>query len=296
MIKSVTAGRASKKMKTRKQNTAHGFCKDAKNESVPLFFRELTRLGDIASCHVQCTCDGFFVVTKSIADILIDRGIPSLQSAQGQSFECDKFFDDWYLYAVPAAKEYVYGLLKMREQEYDAENGVRADGDAPGVTISFIAFNTDTLMDCLFDPIPTNQKALEQELNRVVASRRQKHHPAIKAYFKRSEAQGPYLIAELYTGKIAAFAQTGSIPVPKRYAALCQELAAAKSPAEKGGSLNSSHPIMKRPDIRYVTVKEFSFKILPVSPSMNSMQFWQPIPPTFLLIPLPPKCASMPVS
>ena len=37
--------------------------------------------------------------------------------------------------------DYIYSLLKFREQEHDAEDGSPADGDTPGVTISFISFN-----------------------------------------------------------------------------------------------------------------------------------------------------------
>lgn len=221
-------------MKNMSNSITHSFDEKTALADVPAFFQELARQGSIAASDVQCTSDGFFAVTKSIADMLIDRGIPSLQSVQGRTLECDRFFDDWYLYALSQAGASVYGLFKMREQEYDAENGIVADGDAPGVTVSFIAFDTDTLMNCFGDPVPANQKALEEELNRVVASRGQRHNPAIKEYFKRAEAQGPYLVAELYVRKIASYAQDGCIPVPKRYAALCQAYRAARFPKRNG--------------------------------------------------------------
>lgn len=195
--------------------------------SAPPFFAELTKLGSIKASNIQQTSDGFFAVTKPIADLLIDRGITSLLSGQGQMLECNRFFDDWYLYALSQNAEYAYGLFKMREQEYEAEIGVRADGDTPGVTISFISFDTETLMNCLLDPSPSSQQTLEQELNRVVASRGQRHHPALKAYFKCFEAQGAYLIAHLYVRKIAASTQNGFIPVPKCYAALCKKCSTA---------------------------------------------------------------------
>lgn len=217
-----------------KQNATHSFSEKNAIRPTPPFFRELAELGSIAASDVQCTSDGFFAVTKSIADILIDHGILSLHSVQGKMLECNKFFDDWYLYALPQNTTYVYGLFKMREQEYDAENGVKADGDTPGVTISFIAFDTDTLMNCLSDPAPSHQKSLEQELNRVVASRRQRHHPAIKEYFKRSEAQGAYMVAKLYVRKIAFLAQNGYVPAPKHYVALCRELRSTRFSCGKG--------------------------------------------------------------
>jgi hypothetical protein len=34
---------------------------------------------------------------------------------------------------VPSENDYVYGLLKLREQEHDAEGDSPADGDTPGV-------------------------------------------------------------------------------------------------------------------------------------------------------------------
>lgn len=199
--------------------------------SLPPFFQALTAQGYLASGGAVWASDGFFAVTSSIADLLIGRGIGSVLGAGGHVLPCDKFFDDWYLYALPHGAAYVYGLFKLREQEYDAENGIEADGDTPGVTISFIALEPDALWNCLSDPTPSNQRTLEEELHRVVASRGQRHHPAIKDYFKRAEAQGPYLVAELYVRKIASLAQNGSIPVPKPYAALCRSCWGGRLPA-----------------------------------------------------------------
>lgn len=216
------------------KNTPRSFGRACRVASVPPVFQKLIQQGSITYNDVQRTSDGFSAVTKSIADILIDRGIPSLLSVQGRVLECDHFFDDWYLYALPHNSLFVYGLFKMREQEYDADNGIRADGDTPGVTISFIPFDPNTLMNCLSEPVLSNQQSLEQELNRVVASRGQQHHPVIKDYFKRAEAQGPYLVAELYVRKIASFAQDGFISVPKHYAALCRACSANKFSRKNG--------------------------------------------------------------
>ena len=44
----------------------------------------------------------------------------------GERLLCDRFFDDWVLYAVPSEKDYTYSLLKFREQEHDAEDGSAA--------------------------------------------------------------------------------------------------------------------------------------------------------------------------
>ncbi|MGN0977774.1 MAG: hypothetical protein ACI4PH_06940, partial [Faecousia sp.] len=142
---------------------------------------------------------------------------------QDQERDCDKFFDDWYLYAVPWDCGYICSLFKMREQEHDAEKGLIADGDTPGVTVSFIAFETDILKNCLADPSFANRKALNREINRVVAKRGQRHHKALKAYFVRPQAEGPYLIAELYVSFLAGLAENGCLAVPDHYAALCRD-------------------------------------------------------------------------
>lgn len=202
-----------------------------KQESI---IQELAQRGYITVSDIQRTPDGFCAVTKSIASLLIDRGIPALHSFQGQVLECKYFFDDWYLSTLPGKAGVVCGLFKMREQEYDAENGITADGDTPGVTISFIAFDTTVLLNCLSDPTVSNQQLLENEINRVVASRGQRHHPAIKEYFKCAEAQGAYLVAKLYVRKIAFLAQNSCIPVPKHYAALYREYNTSNFSHRKG--------------------------------------------------------------
>ena len=48
--------------------------------------------------------------------------------------------------------------MKIREQEHDTEDGSPADGDTPGVTISFISFNSERLPDCLADPTDKTEK------------------------------------------------------------------------------------------------------------------------------------------
>ena len=189
----------------------------------PPFFQALTASGCLAEGDVQCTCDGFFAVTRSLADILVGKGITAFPNDRDQERDCDKFFDDWYLYAVPWNCGYISSLFKMREQEHDAEKGLIADGDTPGVTVSFIAFETEVLESCLTDPSFRNRKALNQEINRVVAKRGQRHHKALKAYFVRPQAEGPYLIAELYVSFLAGLAENGCLAVPDHYAALCRD-------------------------------------------------------------------------
>ena len=74
-------------------------------------------------------------------------------------------------------------LILRPWQEQDAEDGLPADGDMPGITISFISFDCEILINCLEDPTDENRKKLNAEINRVVAHRGQRHHEALKRYF-----------------------------------------------------------------------------------------------------------------
>lgn len=191
--------------------------------SIPQFFQKLIVLQCISPMEIDSISDGFYVVRKSIASILISKRIETVPGKQDQPLECRNYFDDWYIYAVPGINGHTYSLFKMREQEYDAENGFTADGDTPGVTISFIAFDTGLLERCLQEPDYANREALGNEINRVVAYRKQVHHPDLKAYFIRPEAEGAYLVAELYTKHIASFASSGTINVPKAYSEMMRK-------------------------------------------------------------------------
>ena len=184
------------------------------SDRTPPLFRELS----LPPETIYQTGDGFTASNRSLAELLTGRGIETFPNDLGQTRRCDLFYDDWYLYSIPAGDGFCYSLYKMREQEFNAERGEIGDGDTPGVTVSFIEFHTGALTRCLADPSPENRSALNQEINRVVVSRGQRHHPALKAYFRRPQAQAPYLIAELYVHFIAGLAQDGSLPVPVAYA------------------------------------------------------------------------------
>ena len=186
-------------------------------EKLPSFFEWLEKQNLMGMDCVLYAEDGFCMITKSVSDILASGGIDTFPDSDGQIQECRYFFDDWFPFAVPDKDSYTYGLLKMREQEDDLERGICADGDTPGVTVSFIAFAADLLADCLENPTADNRKRLGTEINRVVAYQKQKHHPALKAYFLRPEAQAPYLIAEVYVNYLVSFCKNGVLPVPKAY-------------------------------------------------------------------------------
>ena len=179
------------------------------NEQIPPKFREL----DLPSVH---TGDGFWMSRKSIADILLEKEIRTFPNDRGEAGEGGVLGDDWHLEAVEEGGG-VCGLVKLREQEHDREEGRIGDGDTPGVTVSFISFRPDILIQCLAEPTMENRRAMNREINRVVSLRGQHHHPALKAYFEKTESAGAYLIAEEYVRKIANFAENGRISTPDAY-------------------------------------------------------------------------------
>ena len=190
---------------------------DSLDCGMPAFFRDFSDKKLIHSDYVLGTIDGFCMIYKSIASILISKGIETFSDREDNLLECRYYFDDWFLFAVPDQEDHVYGLLKMREQEHDLEQGIKADGDTPGVTISFIALKTSIIKACLENPSADNRKKMGMEINRVVAYPKQNHHPALKEYFIRPQAEAPYLIAETYVNHIASFSTAGTLNVPKAY-------------------------------------------------------------------------------
>ena len=178
-------------------------------ENLPSVFEKL----GLPAVH---TGDGFWMSRKSVADILLEKNIRTFPNDQGELRECGLFFDDWHLYAIEDGT-WIYSLVKLREQERDREEGRIGDGDTPGVTVSFIAFRPEILMQCLESPTMENRRAMNREINRVVSVKGQSHHPALKAYLEKTESLGAYLIAEEYVRKIASLAVSGQIPTPDAY-------------------------------------------------------------------------------
>ena len=190
---------------------------------MPEVFRKLQSLGLIQQTDILETKDGFFLLYKSLADLLAGKGIWDFPDSDGTRLLCSKFYDDWFLYAVPGEQDAVYSLLKLREQEHDAADGAPADGDMPGVTVSFIVLDWEVLLTCLEDPTDKNRRKLDGEINRVVARRGQSHHKALKRYFMDPKAQGAYLVADTYTGHMASFARNGYLDVPEHYKEIVQQ-------------------------------------------------------------------------
>ena len=202
------------------------------DKKIPNIFRRLLADMRIETSDIVGTSDGFAMVNRSIANILATKGVFDFPDSSGERVACSKFFDDWFLYAVSNEEDDTYSLLKLREQEHDAEDGSAADGDTPGVTISFISFNSEWLMACLADPTDENRRKLDAEINRVVAYRGQRHHKALKKYFKNPRSQGAYLVADRYVKTIAAYADDGSLKVPKLYKEIVQQSISYKHSAK----------------------------------------------------------------
>ena len=198
-------------------------------EHMPETFRQLQATGTVTASDFLRTPDGFWLIYKSLSNILSENGIFDFPDSKGERLLCSRFFDDWFLYAVPNGSGYTYSLLKLREQEYDAQDGAPADGDTPGVTISFISFTCEILLACLANPTDENRRRLDSEINRVVARRGQTHHEDLKRYFSDPKSQGSYLVADLYTRHIAAFAKDGYLNLPDHYKKIVKQHHAHRS-------------------------------------------------------------------
>ena len=199
------------------------------DKNTPKIFEFLLSNTNIEKSDILKTSDGFYMVNRSISNILSSKDIFDFPDSSGERLGCDHFFDDWFLYAVPNDNDYTYSLLKLREQEYDAEDGSPADGDTPGVTISFISFDCEILINCLEDPTDENRKKLNTEINRVVAYRGQRHHNALKRYFKNPQSEGSYLVADTYIKTIASYAEGGYLRVPEFYKEIVQQSVSYKN-------------------------------------------------------------------
>ena len=201
-------------------------------KSIPKIFQQLQSQECINQADIMNTADNFWLIYKSVSDVLAERGIFDFPNAAGERLACSKFYDDWFIYAVPDADDYTYSLLKLREQEYDAADGAPADGDTPGVTISFISFACEILIDCIANPSDQNRMRLDGEINRVVARRGQRHHKALKRYFINAKAEGPYLVAATYIKRMASYAEDEYLHVPEHYREIVQRNRSYKKSAK----------------------------------------------------------------
>ncbi len=197
-------------------------------KNMPRAFAFLLSEMSVEKQDIKETSDGFFMVARSVSDILSTKEIFQVPDTDGQKLCCDLFFDDWFLYAVEDGKDYAYSLFKLREQEHDAQRYSAADADTPGVTVSFVSFDIQLLINCLNDPGDENRKKLNIEINRVVAYRAQRHHKALKKYFKDPRSEGAYLVADTYVRTIARYAVDGCLRVPTLYKEIVRQSLSGK--------------------------------------------------------------------
>ena len=193
------------------------------DKNTPKFLNFLLSVGCTKKSDILKTSDGFYMVNKSIAEILFKKDILDFPDSSGEKLRCDRFFDDWFLYAILNDNECTYSLLKLREQENDAEDGSLADGDTPGVTISFVSFSDKIFAHCLEEPTDENRRKLNVEINRVVAYKGQRHHASLKKYFKNPKSLGAYLVADVYVKTILFYAKNGVLDTPKVYKETVQQ-------------------------------------------------------------------------
>lgn len=197
-------------------------------KNIPKIFKFLLSNTNVEKSDILKTSDGFCMVNQSISNILSSKDIFDFPDSSGEKFKCERFFDDWFLYAVPNDNDYTYGLLKLREQEHDTEDGSPADGDTPGITISFISFDCEILTNCLADPTDENRKKLNCEINRVVVYRGQRHNKSLKRYFRNPLSEGAYLVTDTYIKTIASYTEAGCLGVPEFYKEIVQQSSSYK--------------------------------------------------------------------
>ena len=100
---------------------------DRKNP--PDCFQQLLSEACIKESDILKTPDGFRLIYKSLSAILAEKGIWDFPDSEDERLACSRFYDDWFLYAVPNGTDHTYSLLKLREQEYDSQDSSPADGD-----------------------------------------------------------------------------------------------------------------------------------------------------------------------
>ena len=188
----------------------------------PSKFTKLKKLSYITNSEYMGTDDGFFLSTKSVGDILHRNGITAFKGNNNDDLPVTSYLDDWYIFAINYNGESDYGLLKLREQESDADSN--ADGDEPGVTVSFISFDIDAMFNCIANPTAENKKLLWEDVIKYTVESKENlvHSNTITGYFADPTKDAAYLIAEQYCSLIARLSNDGSnhIAAPDAFNAL----------------------------------------------------------------------------
>ena len=191
--------------------------------NIPEPFLKFVEDGAIETNDIEFTEDGLYTITKPLSHILIKYDISQLAKDENElkSCEVNLYYDDWHLYAVRSNSQYTYSLYKLREQEYNGE-----DGDDPGVTIPFIDLDISYLLNCLNSPTTENSFALYNKIGRVVGPEivEGSENVVLACYFGDVNSTGAYMIAEQFIRKIANTNQNGNINPPAKYVELCNSI------------------------------------------------------------------------
>ena len=76
------------------------------NKHIPEIFQQLQSLGSVNPSDIRKTPDGFWLIYKSLSDILSENNIFDFPNSDGHRLLCSKFYDDWFLYAIPSETDY----------------------------------------------------------------------------------------------------------------------------------------------------------------------------------------------
>ncbi|MEX2803505.1 T7SS effector LXG polymorphic toxin [Streptococcus sp. H31] len=143
---------------------------------------------------IEMTDDGFFVINKPVSEILKSMGKTEV-IIDGNPVSVDEVYDDHFIYGVKGEKGYSYSVLKMRELGDSQGNH--------GVSIPFIATDINELFK-FSDSSNTikNSDRFFKEFQRVIADTNQDADRTILDYFKNTDSDGSYLVADLFTDKV----------------------------------------------------------------------------------------------
>ncbi len=191
---------------------------------VPTFASELTTTGKVDFTHIKQTDDGFYMLDIPLSDIFTVHDITTMyESTDAMSGRLVvNYYDDWYLYAIENSEGLLtYGLIKMREQEYDVEDLVY-DSNDPGVSVSFVEFSYSDLILLLLQPTMQHNVDCFDAMYEVmrepgIASLPVYGHD-LANYFANHESKGSYLVAERYINKILSKScNNNEISIPNDY-------------------------------------------------------------------------------
>lgn len=186
---------------------------------LPDLFYDLILSGDINVTDIQCTSDGFFMCTKSIANIMNGRGIYHTLTFAERENGIDaggvqRYYDDWYIYCVVNNSTEKYSILKMREEETVNNNGTSTK-ICPSMAISFVELDSQIFLSMLELPSTNNRESFENELRGLINVQKMQYDTQLRTYFNNPASSASYLIAEYYVQWIANMAVDGVLSVPE---------------------------------------------------------------------------------